>query len=181
MDRNTEGVLLMNQCPLNEDYKFNGACRIGTCKYHTNTKNKCMGIDTVFAATDRGVTQAEIASLKLQGLSKKEVAKRIKISQETVKAALHLYSAFSEDAKVNRTAFEMLLYSMDLFCAKIIPTTPVLYRILTSDFARLIGLDTTNVHKLLDVKGANLHLPFKLTEREFEQLLSYLGETHEHY
>ena len=166
----------MNQCPLNEDYRFDGACRIETCKYYTHTERKCMGLDTVFAATDRGVTQAEIASLKLRGQSKKEVAKQIKLSQETVRAALFLYQEFASESKKSMTMLEMFLYNLELSRVKLISTSPVVYRVLTSDFARVIGLTTKNIKNLLTISGQNLHLPFKLTEKEFEQLLKYLGE-----
>lgn len=168
---------MTNQCPLNDGYRFIGECRVKTCKYFTEkTAHRCMGIDTKFAATERGVTQAEIALLKLPAATKKEVAKKIRTAQDTVKAALYLNEKFSE-LKRPKTLLDLFQHNLDLFCFK--QTDTALYQMLTTDFSVAIGLDGSNLHKLLELDHPNLHLPFKLTEKELVRILDYIGENYE--
>ena len=55
-------------CPLMEDYRFIGRCKIKTCKNVTSlTKHGCIAIDHVFPGGDKNISDAELMVYKFEG------------------------------------------------------------------------------------------------------------------
>lgn len=65
----------MKQCPLNGDYRFRSACRVTTCKMHTErTKNACLVLDTSFSPNDKAISDVELAYYKKPDKSAREMS-----------------------------------------------------------------------------------------------------------
>ena len=81
----------MNQCPLEESYKFRTKCRVTTCKmYNEQTACNCLSLDTTFAANEKTLSDAELIIYKFPGKNQREVASNRKRAVNRVSAVLAL-------------------------------------------------------------------------------------------
>ncbi len=84
----------VKDCPLHDGYRFKTCCEITSCKFYTErTKHKCMSLDTVFAASEKGITDAELSFLKFPEVDKKAVYAIRKHAQDRVYGVILLYHA----------------------------------------------------------------------------------------
>lgn len=55
-------------CPLNEDYRFFGRCRIKSCKNQTSlTKRGCIALDHIYPGGEKVISDAELMVYKFRG------------------------------------------------------------------------------------------------------------------
>src|SRR5690606_11198363 len=176
-------IVTDKQCPLNSDYVFISKCRITTCKYYTEkTANRCIGLDNVFAATDKGITMAELTHLKMSNVPKKEIAPLCKQAHERVRAALVLDEAIQscknsykqEDGfyfHVEPSVFEYEYTGADASVVKVCE----------SQISTELGLEPWMLRFVLDVRfcaaleNVKLNTLFDLTEKELGQLKAHVG------
>lgn len=140
-------------------------CQIETCKYYTErTKNHCMGLDTVFSATEKGVTDAELRFLKIPEQTKREAFVLRRDATEKVLAILALHHA------VNVCREEM---DADVFPLETPVTTKIMRHPIFHDPD--IGMETWMLTYLLDAKfmkrfnNPKIHILFNVSEKELEQ------------
>lgn len=151
-------------CPLFADYRFKTACRVDTCKYYTEkTKNRCMGLDTVFSATQKGITDAELRFLKLPQHTKKDAFIMRQEAKDKLLAIVALHQA------VIICKEEM---NPDVFPEE----TPVVAKIMKHSlfYDEDLGMEAWMLSYLLDsnfmkrVRNPKIHVLFGVTEKEFE-------------
>jgi len=84
----------IKQCPLNENYLFKTRCRINTCKFFSpTTVNRCLGMDIVFSAEDKPISDAELLYYKFHDreMTVKDVARLRKKAVDRVKGLIILH------------------------------------------------------------------------------------------
>lgn len=152
------------QCPLFDGYRFKTKCQVDTCKYYTErTKSKCMGLDTVFSATEKGVTDAELRFLKIPEQTKREAFVLRRDAQEKVQVILALHQA----ALICREEMDSDVFPME---------TPVTTKIMQHPLFKDpdIGLEVWMLTYLLDAKfmkrvgNPKIHILFNVSEKELE-------------
>jgi len=98
----------IKQCPLNENYLFKTRCRINTCKFFSpTTANRCLGMDIVFSAEDKPVSDAELLYYKFHDreMTVKDVARVRKKAIDRVKSLIILHrliQTISEKCEVDQ-------------------------------------------------------------------------------
>jgi hypothetical protein len=89
----------IKQCPLNDNYLFKTQCRINTCKFFSpTTANRCLGMDIVFSAEDKPVSDAELLRYKFpdKELTVKDVTLLRKKAVDRVKSLIVLHRLIHE-------------------------------------------------------------------------------------
>lgn len=123
-----------------------------------------MGLDTVFSATEKGVTDAELRFLKIPEQTKREAFVLRRDATEKVLAILALHHA------VNVCREEM---DADVFPFETPVTTKIMRHPIFHDPD--IGMETWMLTYLLDAKfmkrfnSPKIHILFNVSEKELEQ------------
>ncbi len=95
----------IKQCPLEDSYRFRTHCVIKSCKnYSEFTKNKCLGLDTKFAADDKPITDAELLHYKFSDLvdSIREVTNIRKRAVNRARLVVILYKIVTHIGEVEK-------------------------------------------------------------------------------
>lgn len=166
----------VKQCPEHGEYKFKTNCTIETCKFFTNhTKNKCMALDTKFAASEKGITDSELCILKFPSLDKKTVFAIRKSAQERVRSiiVLHHFAKHCADTEDPGDGFVHIkgenplideLINSRVFKLRLLGLHPWMLRFLCDDlYMRNICLTEVKFHSL-----------FKLKSKQFEEIKAYV-------
>lgn len=170
----------VKQCPEQADYRFKTACTIQTCKFFTeHTKNKCMALDTKFAASEKGITDSELCVLKFPEHDKKTVFTIRKNAQDRVRAIIVLYqfARHCYDNEDPSDGFDYIegeneavdaIVNHRVFNLKLLELQPWMLKFLFDD-------DYMRQVCQTDVK---LYTLFKLKPKEFDEIKMYvMGKT----
>lgn len=168
----------IKQCPEHPGFRFRTQCTISSCKFFTeHTKNRCMALDTVFTASEKGITDSELCVLKFPEHDKKTVFSIRKSAQDRVHAimVLHQFAKHCEEHESQKDGFPYIKHA-----------NPLVDRLVKTKVfkLRLLGLkpwmlkflcDDSYVRKVCPME-VKFHTLFKLKPKELEEIKTYVKE-----